>query len=66
MPEQQGKGIGRSLVREMESILKQKGFRIIATMIEDGHEGSMALFLKEGYVVHEDITYLTKREDQDV
>lgn len=66
VPEHQGEGIGRILVQEMEKRLKAKGFRIIATLIEDGHEASMALFKKAGYVVHDDITYLTKREDSDV
>ncbi len=66
VPEHQGKGIARVLVEEMEKRLKAKGFRIIATLIEDGHEASMALFKKAGYVVHDDITYLTKREDSDV
>ena len=66
MPEHQGKGIAQNLVEEMEKRLKAKGFRIIATLIEDGHETSMALFKKAGYIVHDDITYLTKREDSDV
>ena len=66
IPEHQGKGIAQNLVEEMEKRLKAKGFRIIATLIEDGHEVSMALFKKAGYIVHNDITYLTKREDSDV
>ena len=66
IPEHQGKGIARVLVEEMEKRLKAKGFRIIATMIEDGHDASMELFKKAGYVIHDDITYLTKREDADV
>ncbi|MCK5397446.1 MAG: GNAT family N-acetyltransferase [Thermoplasmata archaeon] len=66
IPEHQGKGIARALVQEMEKRLKAKGFRIIATMIEDDHEESMKLFKKAGYIVHDDITYLTKRDDSDV
>ncbi|MCK5309993.1 MAG: GNAT family N-acetyltransferase [Thermoplasmata archaeon] len=66
IPEHQGKGIARALVQEMEKRLKERGFRIIATMIEDGHEGSMELFKKAGYIVHNDITYLTKRESSDI
>ncbi len=66
VPEHQGKGIAKVLVQEMEKRLKAKGFRIIATLIEDGHEASMALFKKAGYNVHDHITYLTKREDSDV
>lgn len=66
VPEHQGKGIAQALIEEMERRLKAKGFRIIATLIEDGHEASMALFKSAGYIVHDDITYLTKREDSDV
>ena len=66
VPEHQGKGIARNLIEEMEKRLKAKGFRIIATLIEDGHEASIALFKKADYVVHDDIAYLTKREDSDV
>ncbi len=66
IPEHQGKGIAKKLVQEMEKRLKAKGFRIIATLIEDGHDTSMALFKSAGYIVHDDITYLTKREDDDV
>ena len=66
IPEHQGKGIAHSLVEEMEKLLKAKGFRIIATMIEDGHKESMKLFKNAGYIIHDDITYLTKREDADV
>ena len=66
VPEYQGKGIAQSLIEKMETRLKAKGFRIIATMVEEGHEESMALFKKSGYIVHDDITYLTKREDDEV
>ena len=66
VPEHQGKGIAKALVEKMEKHLKAKGFRIIATLIEDGHDASMELFKKAGYIVHDDITYLTKREDKDV
>ena len=66
VPEHQGKGIAKALVQKMEKRLKAKGFRIIATLIEDGHEASMTLFKKAGYIIHDDITYLTKREDSGV
>ena len=66
LPEHRRKGIGHALVEEMEKRLKAMGIRIIATLIEDGHEHSMTLFKNAGYMVHRDITYLTKREDGDV
>lgn len=66
IPEQQGKGIGRALVDEMEKRLKSRGFKIIATMIEDGHDVSMKLFQQAGYIIHDDITYLTKRKNNEI
>lgn len=66
VPEHQGKGIAKKLVEEMETRLKSRGFKIIATMIEDGHDASMFLFKAAGYIVHDDITYLTKRENSDI
>jgi GNAT superfamily N-acetyltransferase len=66
VPEHRGKGAGKALVAEMEKRLKSRGFRIIATLIEDGHDASMELFNNAGYIVYEGITYLTKREDDEV
>jgi len=66
VPEHQGKGIAIALVEEMEKRLKARGIRIIATQVEDGHDASMALFKKAGYILHNDIAYLTKRDDDDV
>ena len=66
VPEHRGEDIARKLVEEMEKRLKSRGFKIIATMIENGHNTSMELFKNAGYIVHDDITYLTKRENSDI
>jgi GNAT superfamily N-acetyltransferase len=66
IPEHQGKGIAQALVEEMERRLKDRGFHIIAVLIEDGHDASMGLFKKAGYVIYDGITYMTKRENPDV
>ncbi len=66
LPEHQRKGIARALVKKIEDNLKKKGFRIIATLIESDSPGSMELFTDAGYVKHDDIYYLTKRESDDV
>ncbi|MDD4307848.1 MAG: GNAT family N-acetyltransferase [Thermoplasmata archaeon] len=66
VPEHQGKGCGRALVNEMEKRLRARGLGIFAVLIEDGHDASMALFKKAGYEVHENITYLRKRDNQDI
>ena len=65
-PEFQGKGIAKALVKRIEEVLKGKGFRIIATLVEDESPESMELFTKAGYRKHGDIHYLTKRESEDV
>ncbi len=66
LPRNRGRGIARALVEEMERRLKSRGFLIIATLIEDGHDASMELFKNAGYRIHKDITYLTKRENNEV
>ena len=67
VPEHQRKGIAKALVKRIEDILKGKGFRIIATLIEGDSPESMRLFTEAGYKRHYgDIEYLTKRESEDV
>lgn len=66
VPEHQGKGCGKALVNEMEKRLRARGLGIFAVLIEDGHDASMALFKSEGYEVHENITYLRKRDNEDI
>jgi GNAT superfamily N-acetyltransferase len=66
VPEHQGKGIAKALVKRIEEILQKKGFRIIATLVEDESPESMELFTKSGYRKHDNLHYLTKRENQDV
>ncbi len=66
LPEYRRKGIGLALIREAERIFKGKERRIIGILIEDWNKPSFELFKKAGYVVHDDITYLSKRESEDV
>jgi len=66
IPEHRGKGIAKALVKRIEEILRDKGFRIIATLVEDDSPESMELFTKAGYRKHDDIQYFTKRESEDV
>ncbi len=66
LPEYRRKGIGLALIAEAERIFKENGRRIIGILIEDWNKPSFELFRKAGYVVHEDITYLSKREDEEV
>jgi L-amino acid N-acyltransferase YncA len=64
--EHRGKGMAKALVKSIEEVLENKGFKIIATLVEDGSPVSMKLFSDAGYKKHDDIHYLTKRESDDV
>jgi ribosomal protein S18 acetylase RimI-like enzyme len=66
LPDYGRKGVASQLIEAVESVLRKRGRRIICTLIEDWNEGSLDLFKKTGYVKHEDIFYLSKREDKDV
>ncbi|MCX8173930.1 MAG: GNAT family N-acetyltransferase [Thermoplasmata archaeon] len=59
-------GLASRLIAEMERRLKAKGLKIFCVLVEDWNQPSLALFQKEGYVLHKDIYYLSKRESQDV
>jgi GNAT superfamily N-acetyltransferase len=66
VPEHRCMGIAKALVKKIEETLRKKGFRIIATIVEDASPESMKLFSDVGYKRHDDIHYLTKRESDDV
>ncbi len=61
-PEEQRKGIARTLIRRAESLLRQRGARIICSLVEDKNASSLSLFAKSGYSIHRNILYLTKRD----
>lgn len=56
------KGVAEKLIAALESNLKKRGRRIICTLVEDWNNASLSLFKKAGYVKHDDIFYLSKRE----
>jgi GNAT superfamily N-acetyltransferase len=61
-PNYRQKGIATRLIHALESALKKRGRRIICTLIEDWNVNSLSLFKNAGYVTHDDIHYLSKRE----
>ena len=65
-PDYQNKGIGKALVMECEKRFKDRGRQIIAVNVEEWNEISLQFFLGIEYVLHRDILYLTKRENDDV
>jgi ribosomal protein S18 acetylase RimI-like enzyme len=65
-PEHTRSGVAMRLIDELEDAFKIRGRRIICTLVEDPNEASFALFKKAGYILHDDIHYLSKREDDEV
>ncbi len=65
-PDYRRRGLARHLIAQAEAALRAQGMQIIAALVEDWNEASLALFQATGYVLHRDIFYLTKRESDDV
>lgn len=59
-------GLARSLVQKCEGNLRSRGRKIICAHIEAGNLGSQAFARELGYVIHDDIVYVSKRESDDV
>lgn len=64
-PDYRHKGYGEQLVHAAEDVLHEAGMHLIAAFIEEGNTSSLALFEKLGYAVHQDITYVSKRDSTD-
>ena len=54
------------LINAVEDALRKRGRKIICTLIEDWNKNSLKLFEKHNYVLHRDIFYLSKRENEEV
>jgi ribosomal protein S18 acetylase RimI-like enzyme len=65
-PAYRGNGLGLKLTRVGERVLRKKGAKIIALLVERSNLASLNLAQKAGYVIAEDILYLTKRESEEV
>lgn len=65
-PDSRRQGLGLQLIAESERVLHESGMQVIAALIEDWNQASLALFRRAGYSDFSDIHYLTKREGQDV
>jgi ribosomal protein S18 acetylase RimI-like enzyme len=65
LPEHRRKGIAHALIVSCEKALRKRGRQIICTLVEDNPE-SLELFKREGYITHDDILYLSKREHKEV
>ena len=61
-PDFRRRGYAQQLVQVAEDALHNLGLTLIAAMIEDYNDASLALFKRLGYVVHTDIYYVSKRD----
>lgn len=66
VPEHRKKGVGHALVSGMESRLRARGFGIIAVLVNDDNDASLALFKESGYECMEHILYLRKLDDPEI
>jgi ribosomal protein S18 acetylase RimI-like enzyme len=55
-------GIARKLLEACENALRERGADVMSTLIEVPNHPSVELFKRCGYVQHEDIVYLSKRD----
>ena len=65
-PDHRRKGYGAQLIHAAEAALHEIGLKVIAALIEDYNDASLALFKREGYAVHTDIYYASKRDAETV
>ncbi len=65
-PEFRRQGVGMRLIQEAERVLHDQGLRIIAALIEDYNDASLALFHCAGYADYPSLHYLSKRDDDHV
>jgi ribosomal protein S18 acetylase RimI-like enzyme len=65
-PDFRRQGLGLRLIAEAERVLHEQGLQIIAALIEDWNQPSLALFERAGYVEYPGIHYVAKRDRQDV
>jgi GNAT superfamily N-acetyltransferase len=60
-PARRGRGLAHRLLHAAETWLRSEGIEVIAVLVEEDNHPSLSLFTSEGYVLHKDIFYLTKR-----
>lgn len=64
-PDYRRQGLGLQLIRLCEDHFRTVGIDIWAALIEDWNEASLALFRKAGYLIHDNITYASRRTRSD-
>ena len=66
IPEKRRSGIGLKLLEEAEKSLIEAGIEIFTALILEDNLPSRKLFEKANYVCHENVTYYSKRNYDDV
>ena len=61
-PEHRREGIAALLICRCERAMRARGALVISTLIDLPNDASVGLFKKKGYVLHERIVYLSKRD----
>ena len=65
-PKFRHRGLATVLIEKAEKYLHSLGIKITTCLIESENQASISLFQKAGYVLHNDIFCLSKRESSDV
>jgi GNAT superfamily N-acetyltransferase len=64
-PDYRRQGLSQKLIEASEDFLRSLGLKVIAALIEDYNEASIAAFKKAGYLYGRDIMYFSKRSSWD-
>lgn len=64
-PDYRRQGHGARLIRAAEDALREQGMTVLAALIEDWNDASLALFEKAGYRVNREVIYVSKRDAAD-
>jgi ribosomal protein S18 acetylase RimI-like enzyme len=62
LPEHRRQGIAQMLITGAEDALRKRGAEVIGILIYDDNVPSLNLFQRMGYLIGEDLVYLSKRD----
>lgn len=65
-PEYRRTGIAKQLIDLLEKVLERQGAAVLCALIESPNEESLSLFQRMGYILHDDILYVSKRRSSEV
>ncbi len=65
VPGERRRGIARGLIAEAEGLLRGEGALVIAALVEEDNDASLAFFRACGYELERHVLYLTKRDPLD-